>query len=162
MFNTSEDSGLKSFVGRSYIVLGLPLRLGRTWPLSSMLAEAETNLHMTRGKLGRLAWRLLEWVKAEALWKGRRSDSVTRVGKQGNKVNAIELKLILPPIRVTSCIQFASRCFGDVLEMGSIALILLLHASPTRRFLCTFCKISVGAYRVCIMRHGPSANLLLS
>ena len=113
MFNISEDSGLKSFVGRSYIVFGLPLRLGRTWPLSSMLTEAETNLHMTRGNLGRLAWRLLELVKAEASWKGRWRDGVTRVGKRGNNVNATVLMLILPPIRATSCIQFAPRCLGD-------------------------------------------------
>ena len=60
------------------MVFGLPLRFGRTCPLSSMLADAERDLNMARENLGRFTGRLLECVKDEAgaIWKGRRMGSL--------------------------------------------------------------------------------------
>ena len=71
------------------MVFGLPLRFGRMWPLSSMLAQPEKDLNTSRVNLGRFAARLLGGVreKAEVIWKGRRMGGslvgVTRKGKQG-------------------------------------------------------------------------------
>lgn len=121
------------------MVFGLPLRFGLTWPLSSMLAESERRLNVARENLGRFSrWRLLEMVKkvAEAIFGERGRDSlvgVTRVGKQGRNVNGLELILILPPTRATSCIQLASglswRWAAVSIVHWSILLLLLTTSS---------------------------------
>lgn len=166
MFNKSEDSDLKSLVGRSCELLGLPLRLGRTRPLGSIFAETETNLNNTFGYFGRFTWRFLEWVKddAEAFWKGRRRDSLvggSRIGKQGNRKKGLDSKLILPPIRATSCIQldpilggrgwaycpnFSSPCCRAKSETSLLCKLQYSEVSSAR------------AYRVKTRRHGPHAK----
>ena len=85
-----------------------------------MLAQPEKDLNTFRVNLGRFAGRLLGGVreKAEVMWKGRRMSGslvgVTRKGKQGRKVNGLEvLLLIRPPTRrATSCIQLVSKFFS--------------------------------------------------
>ena len=102
------------------MVFGLPLRFGRMWPLSSMLAQPEKDLNTSRVNLGRYVGQPLGGVKekAEVMWKGRRIGGslvgVTRKGKQGRQVSGLELLLLIrpPTRRATSCIQLVSRLFS--------------------------------------------------
>ena len=157
---------MKSFVGRSCMVFGLPLRFGRMWPLSSMLAPPEKDLNTSRVNLGRFASQLLGGVRetAEVLWKGRRMGGsligVTPKGKQGRNVSGLELVLLIrpPTRRATSCIQLVSIFFSFsffwrwVAMAHNITCPWLLGSSCKKSSLLTP-SLSIGiptrAYRFC-------------
>ena len=128
-----------------------------------MLAESERRLNVARENLGRFSrWRLLEMVKkvAEAIFGERGRDSlvdVTRVGKQGRNVNGLELILIPPPTRATSCIQLASRL------SWRWAAVSIVHLSILLLLLATSCNSFERSNYPRLSRHGkPFATLILS
>ena len=95
-----------------------------------MLAELDRSL-VARENLGRLTWRLLEWVndRAGAIWKGRGSCVTPLIGEQGSNVNARELILIPPPAWTTPYIQLASRPFWRWAALPILHFSILLLAA---------------------------------
>ena len=170
----SGDS-LKSFVGRSCMVFGLPLRFVRMWPLSSMLAQPEKDLNTSRVNLGEFARQPLGGVKekAEVNLKGRRMGGslvgATRKGKQGRKVSGLELLLIRPPTRrATSCIQLVSRSFYFFWRWVAMAhnftcpCCLAVAARNPLSLLESFDRESYPRVSILHQRHGPLSYLRCS
>ena len=77
------------------MVMGLPLRFGRMWPLSSMLAPPEKDLNTSRVNLGRFAGRLIGGVreKAEKEWKERRMGSLFGVTPKAKCIQFVSYTL---------------------------------------------------------------------